>query len=611
LIVRHEKTMVRVYDDAELLRLAAAPPRDVAPVLRRAHWFTPLVVLLAVVPVWLAWQRSVLDEETAWWGLRALGIVRAERLAGWLEPSTGWPERPLNWAPPLPAWLTAVFLWIAAPGAVWPLFVVPALSVVATTWLFYRLSDEAGGTRWAFLSTACLALHPQVLMLVQSAGPDALCLCLLAFVTWGLWGHWVENPETISFRLLIAGVSWGLLLLAGGPLALAYLVVLGGWWLWNGLRRSEASPRFPQLLEMPVRAALFTLSVLIATGGALGFWWLAMMLTEHGLPFLSAWLAGRLGLGPSGDSAVSWGDAPAGGLAGWLNRSAFLGGWWVVGVVLAVRLARSRGTTPDGDFARWLLVWNGVAALLRCGVSYAPASDPSMARLWETFAILPATWLAAYGLDRTLRREVSWRWVLAALSLLVGQTGWLLSGRLSFGVMLAAAFAALVLVSAPVITGLRRASLGWNEVEIRRWVVAATLATFFGHAALSWQVTQPKTNGSAWLRLQQRLRTVEGVSLVSLIVADRRDSPELRYLLHSLWPRAVYSQASGWDPQITETLVREREQPRSRMVVVEWNRQDLRLQADLGSGWQVTTLLEPEPYLGCRLAAHLLAPAER
>ncbi|MCL6632967.1 MAG: cation diffusion facilitator family transporter [Alicyclobacillus herbarius] len=290
------------------------------------------------------------------------------------------------------------------------------------------------------------------------------------------------------------------------------------------------------------------LSVLIATGGALGFWWLAMMLTEHGLPFLSAWLTGRLGLEPSGESAGSWGGGSAVGLAGWLNRSAFLGGWWVVGVILAVRLARSRGTSSDGEFARWLLVWNGVAALIRCGLVYAPASDPSMVRLWETFAVLPAMWLAAYGLDRTLRREVSWRWVLVALSLLVGQVGWLVSERLSFGVMLAAAFAALVLVSAPVITGLRRTSLGWNEVEIRRWVIAATVTTFFGHAALGWQVTQPKTNGSAWHRLQQRLRTVEDVSLASLIVADRRDSPQLRYLLRSLWPKAVYSQASGWDP---------------------------------------------------------------
>lgn len=593
--------MVHVYDDAELLRLAAAPPRDVAPVLRRAHWFIPLVVLVAVVPVLLAWARSSLEDEAACWALRALGVVRASRLTGWLEPQTGWSEYSLEWAPPLHTWLVAWLMTWAAPGALWPLYTVAAASIWVTLALFYRCTEEAGGTRWAVLSTMCLAMHPLLLRLVPVAGPEALSLALMMSTTWGLWGHWVGRAEVLSLRLLVAGLSWGLLLLAGGSVALAYLVVVGVWWLWCcAARGSDESAR--GWFGSPFRSAVFSWCVLIATGGSVGLWWLAMMLTEHGLPFFSAWLFGRYGPEPLALAPAHW--------AAWWNGAACLGGWWVIGVIAAWRLARSNGVSPEADLARWLLVWNVAAVLIRGGLSLTTKYDLASLRLWETFALLPMTWLAAYGLDRTLRREVSWRLVLLALSLLVGQITWWLTDRFSLGVVVGGAFAVGVWLSAPIVTGWRRASLVWGEMEIGRWVLAATLLTFVGQTVQAGQALQRRTPDAAWHRLRQRLQTVERVTLVSLIGSDHRDAPQLRFLLRSLWPEAAYSQAAGWDPRITELLVRERDQPRSRMVVVEWNRQDLRLQADVGSGWQVTPLLEPEPYLGRRLAAHLLAPAE-
>ncbi len=109
--------MVRLIDDAELLRLAAEPPRDVAPVLRRAHWFTPLVALLAVAPALVAVGHTSLDEETACWGLRALAVRQADRVIDWLAPGAHESGLSVSWSPPLSAWLTAPLLSLWRPGA--------------------------------------------------------------------------------------------------------------------------------------------------------------------------------------------------------------------------------------------------------------------------------------------------------------------------------------------------------------------------------------------------------------------------------------------------------------------------------------------------------------
>jgi hypothetical protein len=209
-----------------------------------------------------------------------------------------------------------------------------------------------------------------------------------------------------------------------------------------------------------------------------------------------------------------------------------------------------------------------------------------------------------------LRREASWQLVLLALVIAIGHICWLLTGRLSIGVIVGGAFGILMLASAPLALGLRRSTLAWTEAEIRRWVAFTAMGTLCGHATLGWIATQPSPDRSAWRRVQSRLRPLEGVSLATLSVSDRNsDSPQLRYLMRALWPDAEHSQSVGWDPNLIETLLRERTAPQSRMVVVEWTRSELSLQGVVGTGWQVTTLLEPEPYRGRRLAARLFSPA--
>ena len=122
-------------------------------------------------------------------------------------------------APPLQSWLTAPLIAVWEPGRVAPLLMMGCVYVAASVLMVYLLADELGDARWAFLSAVCLSLHPQLLILVQTAAPDTLSFFLLVVTAWGLWGHLNASGDWVSFRLMIAGIAWGLLLLAGGPLA--------------------------------------------------------------------------------------------------------------------------------------------------------------------------------------------------------------------------------------------------------------------------------------------------------------------------------------------------------------------------------------------------------
>jgi hypothetical protein len=604
---RARNDMVRVIDDAELLRLAAEPPRDVAPMLRRAVWFLPLVILSAVAPPLIAATRAALGDEAAGWGLRALSVRQARQLSQWLAPATGWPDVPMNFAPPLHVWLTAPVLGVWSPGMTGPLLAVACVCVMAGIAITYLFADETGGARWALIAALALALHPQLMSTAQSGGPEALSFVLLVVTSWGLWGHLNDRRDLVSFRLLTAGIAWGLLLLASGPLAIAFVVVATVWTIWSRFRTEEPGRSRGSRSATSLRFALSSLGILVGTGGALGCWWLAMMFAEAGWPFLSAWLIGQ-----SGPQPLPWGlDSPQESLQQWLHRSIALGGWWLVGLVTATKLGWSRRQSPEAELARWLVAWNVCAATVRFALYFAAVEDPGVIRLWETFALFPATLLAAQGLNCVLQREASWRLILMAIMVMIGQVCWMATGTLSIGLIVGAAFGVLVLASAPLALGLRRSTLAWSEAEIRRWVAVAAMATVVGHAAMGWYQTRPDADRATWLRVRQRLQAVDNISQASFIAPRRSDGPQLWYLARALWPQAVLSQASEWDPKLTETLIRERDRPTSRMVIVDRSGQDLRLQGLVGSGWQLTTLVEPEPYHGRRLAVHLLAPVKR
>ena len=124
----------------------------------------------------------------------------------------------------------------------------------------------------------------------------------------------------------------------------------------------------------------------------------------------------------------------------WLHRSVFLSGWWLVGLVSAIRLGGSRRGSPEAHFARWLVTWTIVAAAIRIGLLVAKIEDAGVIRLWETFGLFPATLLAARVGGRVLRREASWQLVLTRLMVTIGHLLWMITGTLSIGLIVGAAF---------------------------------------------------------------------------------------------------------------------------------------------------------------------------
>lgn len=592
--------MAITVDDADLLRLAAEPAHDAAPVLDHAAALAPFVIVLALVPTLPAVLHAGLSSESAHWALRALGVHQADRFAEWLQPGVGLTTARIVAQPPLQAWLTAAQIGYWPAGSVAPIFVVSYLSVVVTVLMTYIWACECFGERCAFLSVLVLAAHPQLAQQAASGGPEALTTALLVVTAWGFYGHLQQATATVSWRLLCAGVAWGLAILAGGPVA-------GAWWLValgiaGGARSlSTASPA--AAATRPDLAPL----ILLATGLALGGWWTAALITDVGWTGFLDWLVGN----------AEWrrrGGVRDVGLAiqHWCHLGAWLSGWWLVGLFHSLRLAFQAVRSPREQCLVGMAIWTVVGAGVRLGMGFW-THDFGPSPAWDGFLLVPAALLAGSGLDLVIRRQTSAAWLLIAASVTFGCVLWSLTGRWTIAVVVASVSALLIAASAPLAWGLRRTSLAWNESELRRWIRGLALATLLGHAVWGWWIAPHGASDRQQLeRIRRDLASVENLRQTSLVAPEGADIPQLIYLLHALFPHAAESRTTSWDQQLTKTIVAEADNPQSRMLVVEWTlRRELRLRADVGTGWQIVPVVEPQHYRGRRLVAHLIAPAAK
>jgi len=596
--------MTLIVDDAQLLRMAAEPPRDAAPGLSRALSYEPIVWLLAVVPPLVLLVRSGLDGDSAAWAIRSLSVVQADRLHEWLIPGTAFGDQWLAWLPPLQSWLTALFVGWGPPGAIAPTLAVSAASSMATVLLLHAWVREAVGPRAAFLAAVMLGLHPQFLLMASSGRPEALTTALLTTLGWGLWSHWHGTRGLASVRLLCAGVAWGLAVLAGGPVAVAAWLALVLFWFWEGGRSLTGVAQGEPSSALQLGRGLV---MLLITGGALSLWWIAMLLAEGGLAFLEVWL--HLD-GPPAAVVPAADGAKWLGVQAWLCRSAFLAGWWAIGFRQAVRWRQPEEGSPARRLGRWMACWFVVGALLRLMPVLLPGLEMTATRPWEAWLVIPTVVLAAQGLDTVLHRDVANRAFITALTITVGMVVWALTGRLMIGLIVAGTFALLIFASAPLAVGLRRTSLAWTETGIRHWMQVAALITLCGPLGLDWLLLSPRdADRLRYLELRTRLAQIPDVHLMSVIGDGDSPPPPLVFLLRSLWPNARLSVTNGWDPLLTEAIVAEANQPQSRLLIVEWSRKELRVRADVGNVWQVSQVVDPVAYGQRRLAVQMIAPA--
>jgi hypothetical protein len=596
--------MPLIVDDAQLLRMVAEPPRDAAPALARAWAFAPIVWLLAFVPPMVMVTRASFDPDTAAWAVRSLAVAQAAAIQDWMVPGVAFGDSSLSAQPPLQAWLTAMAIRAGRPGAIASTVIVSAIACGLSLLLLYAWLREALGERVAVLGAVLWGLHPQFVLMAGSGRPDGLTMALLMCVGWGVWGHWRGDPTFVSMRLLCAGLAWGLTLLSGGPVALATIAVLALLWLWEGGRSlSGVGPSDTLQLGRAIVLA-------VITGGTLSLWWLAMSLTDGGVEFLDSWLR----LAPPRDQLpANWPVSTRRLLRDiepWLTRSAFLAGWWVIGLQRALRPRKNTDPAIHQSLSRWMVCWTAVGLVMRLTPVFAPALWPAATRPWEAFLLVPTVILAAQGLDAVLRRSVSNRAFVGALTVTVGAVVWALTGTLLIGVIVAVTFVVLIYASAPMAIGLRRASLAWTEAGIRKWMQVAALATLLGPLVFhAIGLSLPQIARSRYGTLRAKLLQVTAVDRISLITDAVAAPEELEFLLRSLWPGVPFSRSVGWDQRLTETIVREADKPVSRMLLVEWSRKELRLRSDVGNVWQIAPVMEPMAYAQRRLAVQLIAPA--
>ncbi len=285
-------------------------------------------------------------------------------------------------------------------------------------------------------------------------------------------------------------------------------------------------------------------------------------------------------------------------------------GWWFVGGWSTLRLSLY-GT--DGRFrrwCRWLIVWNVVGLGGRI-LWRAFNASPEALRDWDVFLCLPAALLAAQGLDRALRRETSRLGLAAAIATTLAAIGWRFTHLPGVGLIIGVVVFGVLLASAPLAVSLRRARSTWSEGELRAWVLVAAVVTMLGNAACSiMPLRQHEFDHLQWETIRRQMSRNEAIVQTSIVANDRRELVPWIFLVRSLWPEARFSQSTGWDANITATLVNEAKNPQSRIILLDWSRSGLRFLSDVGSGWQVDPVVQPMAYRGRRLAVYLIRPAE-
>jgi hypothetical protein len=258
---------------------------------------SPLIVLLALIPPLYVLANRTLTPMDAMWGLKAVAISASDSAATWIDPAAadqGGNDILLKWQPPLSSWLIAGVM--SASGTHRPLALV-LFSFLATAGLIavmFGLAERLRGPQFAWWTTCLMALHGPILQGAQTPAPVSLTLFFAAAACWGFVAHCQDSKRLVSWPLAWGGLSWGLCLLAGGPVALVMVAIL----LLYVLSRSQEpkNPKKPNGSKSQkkgkARPALESLGLLLLLGLAVGGWWELWLFFQHGFEFAAGWFAG-------------------------------------------------------------------------------------------------------------------------------------------------------------------------------------------------------------------------------------------------------------------------------------------------------------------------------
>ena len=600
-----------VRDDSELLQLAAPPVKDLLPSLQRVDVWQPLLVVLAMLPGLHALQSRELADADAAWGLRALTVVQATNPVDRILPGLYIGNVPHVCQPPLGTWLTAVSMasgkWAAPLSLVLPSYLAAGVLLLLMGFLTAQVADA----RTAIFAVVVLSLHGLHLRLVQIPAPVGLSLLLAVACMTIFLSHLRQCETTLSLRLLAAGISLGLCLLAGGLLAggvvvVLLLTVLAGHRTTRGSRLRPAARRRGSTLRR-----LGSLGVLCLTAFAVGGWWPLIVMSERPGEFAATWFP----------QWVTSGEQPA-ALATPLTLfhrlmfpTGILTGLICCGVRCSLTRDRRRSaersgftTFPVGRHVLMSWLVTAAAGVLLVGDSLQAGRAGS--GVWSAFWMLACVLAAARGVEGIVSREVgtgeALGWMAVTAVTLPLQAGGLFDNVPLPGppgvlpavllVCLAAACSLWCWLMAP----------SRRELAARRVLPGILCLHLLGNAILGHKlVEQSDIDGRDLVHFHESL---EGLRFAQncRLVADREPPLRLKYVIRSVFPQAGSEHLPNWTAAVSDVLTHGRLPGPQQVVLVIWSQRDPRLATSQISGLEVLPGTPPQFLNGLQLRGYLL-----
>jgi len=570
---------VATADDARLTQLASGRAAELFGILNRTTAWTPLVVLWAILPGLFVLHWQTLGTSDALWGLRSLDILSTsdwvEMIRGdSVEAVPGW-----KWQPPLGSWLTALVMSVAGPAQPLSLVLVSFVSTIGVVISSFVLLRRLLGPRFAFFATFMLACQGSVLWRYQAADPASLATLFALWAIWGAVGHAQDFEGWISLKLLIGGISLGLCLLAGGPLAITVLVAL----LLASIGRHTNgghTGHSKRLIHRSVTVGWPAIKSLLLMGlmaFAVGGWWGLMVSSRDGLEFWHGWFYAA---GPMPAPTASWTRAPGTvslassairqlvDLLGILCGLSLFGTWRACHEVL-------RPTNPlKRRAAILLLTWTGCALFLR-GPAMLSASAPA-APIEQLFLLLPLIALAAFAVEEISARHVHVIVAVGVVVLSVAATFW----RMLVPLTGIAPIAATQGWTTGLVVALLAGLLWWlsnftrSRDSRQRAVLSLLLVAVLsahavgGFASVAARPVDVRRDDLVLAAVRDRMAATDGFDACTFIAAADLP-PQLRFLVRSLQPQVVPTIAANWE--LAEPLILNQTFGRRRAVlIVEW-----------------------------------------
>ena len=596
------------FTDADLLRVATTPRKRLFAVLYRASAFAPLILVCSILPSLLLLTQNGLDEDGSLWGLRSLAVTNATTTRSRLEPGLNEAGEPLLFQPPLAAWLNGLVAGLLGPSHPLSTSLVSLVSTAVAIWLSTRCAWRIGGAHTALIAALLMCSHPQVLESAIAPTNSALGMCLLIASVFGIQRHLQRGASLLSPGLFISSITWGLSILAIGPIAFTIPLIF----LLHAIRYSRKLPTETEEPKCPVQRCWPVIVVFTILGLAAGGWWEVMMISQYGNAFLRSWWS-SLPVECLNEGGAEWTTDLCPVLQQswrvWFRQSAPLLGWILVGWIRAWYECRHNMEEPARRRYQLLFFWWTLTLLMRLLAESAGIVAATNTSVWNVALLAPTILMASLGFGSLIERAIFPAGETALILIVAGLTISNLTASTAAGIGVIALASLLVIYGPRLLSSNSEQGQTWTENRWRRVLKLTVFASLAAALVSGFRMQRPEADDEHQLaELKLRLDALPDVRRISLIASRDPIPVGLKYVLRRRWPQAEMIATEGWDTGLTFAMEAEDPEPRSRFLVLEWTRRDIRVSANAGQAWQVSAVGNPMRFYGRRLSLVLIGP---